>query len=110
MSRKPDFQSPLEPERYEVTAPAAYCFELDRREFFKFLGAGILIVAVLKNANAFQESGASKRPDESVPKEIEAWLHIGENGVVMGYTGKGEVGQNVRTSLSHCLAEALHVP
>ena len=40
MSGKPDFQIPLEPERYELTAPAAYCFEVDRREFFKFLGAG----------------------------------------------------------------------
>ncbi len=48
MSGKTDFQIPLEPERYELTAAAAYCFEVDRREFFKFLGAGILIVAVLK--------------------------------------------------------------
>jgi isoquinoline 1-oxidoreductase len=110
MSGKPDFQIPLEPERYELTAPAAYCFEVDRREFFKFLGAGILIVAVLKNANAFQESGASKRPDDSVPKEIGAWLHIRENGAVTVYTGKVEVGQNVRTSLSQCVAEELHVP
>ena len=32
---------PLEPERYELTAAAPYRFDLDRREFFKFLGAGI---------------------------------------------------------------------
>ena len=110
MSGKSDFQIPLEPERYELAAPVAYCFEVDRREFFKFLGAGILIVGVLKNANAFQESGAGKRPDESLPKEIGAWLHIGENGAVTVYTGKVEVGQNVRTSLTQCVAEELHVP
>jgi nicotinate dehydrogenase subunit B len=110
MSGKPDFQSPLEPERYELTAPLAYLFEVDRREFFKFLGAGILIVGVLKNVHALQESGAGKRPDESLPKQIEAWLHIGENGVVTVYTGKVEVGQNIRTSLSQCVAEELHVP
>src|SRR5664279_1297304 len=73
MSGKSDFQIPLKPERYELAAPVAYCFEVDRREFFKLLGAGILIVGVLKNANAFQESGAGKRPDESLPKEIGAW-------------------------------------
>ena len=110
MSGKPDFQIPLEPERYELSAPPAYRFEVDRREFFKFLGAGILIVGVLKNAHAFQESGAGKRPDESLPKEIGAWLHIGENGAVTVYTGKVEVGQNIRTSLSQCVAEELHVP
>ena len=105
MSGKPDFQIPLEPERYELAAPPAYRFEVDRREFFKFLGAGILIVGVLKNAHAFQESGAGKRPDESLPKEIGAWLHIGENGAVTVYTGKVEVGQNIRTSLSQCVAD-----
>lgn len=110
MSGKSDFQIPLKPERYELAAPVAYCFEVDRREFFKLLGAGILIVGVLKNANAFQESGAGKRPDESLPKEIGAWLHIGENGAVTVYTGKVEVGQNVRTSLTQCVAEELHVP
>jgi nicotinate dehydrogenase subunit B len=110
MSGKPDFQSPVEPERYEITAPAAYYFQMDRREFFKFLGAGILIVGLLKDANTSQESGASRQPDESLPKEISAWLHIGENGAVTVYTGKVEVGQNVRTSLSQCVAEELYVP
>jgi nicotinate dehydrogenase subunit B len=110
MSGKPDFQIPLEPERYELTAPPAYRFEVDRREFFKFLGAGILIVGMQKNAHALQESGTGKRPDKSLPQEIGAWLHIGENGAVTVYTGKVEVGQNIRTSLSQCVAEELHVP
>ena len=110
MSRKSDIQIPLEPERYELTTPTAYHFELDRREFFRFLGAGILIVGVLKNAQAFQESGAGRGPDESLPKEIGAWLHIGENSAVTVYTGKVEVGQNIRTSLSQCVAEELQVP
>ena len=94
----------------ELSTPPAYRFEVDRREFFKFLGAGLLIVGVLKNAHAFQESGAGRRPDESLPKEIGAWLHLGEDGAVTVYTGKVEVGQNIRTSLSQCVAEELHVP
>ena len=107
---KPGFRIPLEPERYELTAPSAYHFELDRRKFFKFLGAGIVIIGVMKNADALQESGAGKRPDESLPNEIGAWLHIAESGAVTVYTGKVEVGQNIRTSLSQCVAEELRVP
>ena len=110
MSSKSDFQIPLEPERYELRAPSAYHFELDRREFFRFLGAGILIIGVLKSTHALQESGAGKGPSESLPNEIAAWLHIGESGAVTVYTGKVEVGQNIRTSLSQCVAEELCVP
>ena len=111
MSDDLDSQIPLEPERYELTTTPMYRFEVDRREFFKFLGAGILIVCVLKNAHAFQESGVGRRlSSESLPEEIEAWLHIGENGAVTVYTGKVEVGQNIRTSLSQAVAEELHVP
>ena len=108
-SAKPDFQISLEPERYELAAPPAYRFDVDRREFFKFLGAGILIIGALKNADALQESGA-RRTGESLPQEIGAWLHLGENSIVTVYTGKVEVGQNIRTSLSQCVAEELHVP
>jgi len=109
MSDDLELQVPVELERYELTAPPAYRFDLDRREFFQFLGAGILIVGVLKGAHAMQESGRGKRTDESLPREIGSWLHIGEDGVVTVYTGKVEVGQNIRTSLTQCVAEELHV-
>src|SRR6202030_3377445 len=46
----------------------------------------------------------------SLPKEINAWLHLGENGRVTVYTGKVEMGQNIRTSLSQGVAEELRVP
>ncbi|MFZ0433840.1 MAG: molybdopterin cofactor-binding domain-containing protein [Candidatus Acidiferrales bacterium] len=101
----------IEPERYELVAGPAYRFETDRREFFKFLGAGLLVVMVTKNGQATQESGSRGAADrESLPKDIAAWLHIGENGSVTVYTGKVEVGQNIRTSLSQAVAEELHYP
>ena len=109
MSNELNFPTGLEPERYELTAPPRYRFEVDRREFFKFLGAGILIVSVWKEAQG-QESGSDKDArGESLPREIGAWLHIGENGTVTAYTGKVEVGQNIRTSLSQAIAEELQV-
>src|ERR1700687_2002438 len=111
MSKDLNVESSVEPERYELTEPPRYHFELDRREFFKFLGAGVLIGCVLKDAHAFQESGVDQGArGNSLPKEIGAWLHIGEDGRVTVYTGKVEVGQNIRTSLSQAVAEELHVP
>jgi len=111
MSETRPVNLPWEPERYELASAPAYYFDLDRREFFKFLGAGVLVVSVLKNASWPQESGRTKAPrGDSLPQEINAWLHLGENGQVMVYTGKVEVGQNVRTSLSQAVAEELHFP
>jgi nicotinate dehydrogenase subunit B len=101
----------IEPERYEFRASSPYRFELQRRDFFKFLGAGLLVACVTKNALAFQESGGGRRQGgQSLPREISAWLHIGDNGVVTVFTGKVEVGQNIRTSLSQAVAEELHFP
>ena len=111
MSGKTDVGIPLEPERYELRAAAPYRFDLDRRDFFKFLGAGVVVVSVLKPALVAQESGGGRQQrGESLPQQIDAWLHIGENGRVTVYTGKVEVGQNIRTSLSQAVAEELHVP
>ena len=103
-------QVTLEPERYELSAPATYWFEVDRRDFFKFLGAGMVVFCVLKDAQGFQESGKARSWDEALPRNISAWLHIGENGLVTVYTGKVEIGQNIRTSLTQAVAEELKVP
>ena len=111
MSTKTNLEIPLEPERYELTEASPYRFDLHRRDFFRFLGAGIVVVSVLKPAIVAQESGGGRqRRGESLPQEIEAWLHIGDNGKVTVYTGKVEVGQNIRTSLSQAVSEELHVP
>jgi len=110
MSTKTNIATPLEPERYELGAAAPYRFDLDRRDFFKFLGAGMVVVSVLKPAMIAQESGGGRRRGESLPQEIGAWLHIGEKGKVTVFTGKVEVGQNIRTSLSQAVSEELHVP
>ncbi len=110
MTTKPEMHIPIEPERYELAASPAYHFDLDRRDFFKILGAGVLVIGVLKGVEYAQESGGSRRHREDLPNAINAWLHLGENGKVTVYTGKVEVGQNIRTSLTQAVAEELHVP
>jgi nicotinate dehydrogenase subunit B len=111
MTEKTQVPILIEPERYELAAAPIYRFDLDRREFFKFLGAGVLVVSLARHAALAQESGGARRGgDHSLPENIDAWLHIGESGKVTVYTGKVEVGQNIRTSLSQAVAEELHVP
>jgi len=109
MTRKSQLPIPLDPERYELRAPASYVFESNRREFFQFLGAGVFIACAASKASAFQESGGGRRNSEELPKEIDAWLHIGEDGGITAFTGKVEVGQNIRTSLTQAVAEELKV-
>lgn len=111
MRHDPTVSSTLEPERYEFCAPTTHRFELQRRDFFKLLGAGVLIISAVPEAIARQESGArAPQFGEPLPKEISAWLHIGENGVTTVYTGKVEIGQNIRTSLAQAVAEELRFP
>ena len=99
----------LEPERYELNEGPAYHFELERRDFFKFLGGGLVLLLVFDHPADAQESGRAPRGDAR-PPEIAAWLHIGEDGAVTVYTGKAEMGQNIRTSLTQAVAEELHAP
>ncbi len=111
MTRKAELAAGLEPERYELHSPVSVIFEGGRRDFFKFLGAGLAVVCAASKTGALQESGRTRRNSEDdLPKEIDAWLHIGENGEITVFTGKVEVGQNIRTSLSQAVAEELRVP
>jgi CO/xanthine dehydrogenase Mo-binding subunit len=102
----------IEPERYEFQSASIHQFELARRDFFKMLGAGIAVFAVAKDALGAQETAPGHRSfhGEELPKEISAWLHVGEDGIVTGFTGKAEIGQNIRTSLSQTIADELRVP
>jgi isoquinoline 1-oxidoreductase len=104
---------PCEPERYELDAELAFTVELDRREFFRIAGAG-LVVALLLPEMATAQPPAQRRPrggfGGQMPQEIGAWLHIGADSAVTVYTGKVEIGQNIRTSLSQVVAEELRVP
>jgi CO/xanthine dehydrogenase Mo-binding subunit len=100
----------LEFERYELREGPAYRFDLQRRDFFKLLGGGIILLLVFDHPADGQESGRQGPRGDARPPEIAAWLHIGEDGTVTVYTGKTEMGQNIRTSLTQAVAEELHAP
>jgi isoquinoline 1-oxidoreductase len=103
-----DLADLVEAERYELFEGPAYLFQVHRRDFFKVLGAGLVVAFALPSASA-QESGGARRGGEAMPADVSAWLHIGEDGRVSVFTGKTEIGQNIRTSLSQVVAEELKV-
>jgi nicotinate dehydrogenase subunit B len=99
----------IEVERYELDEAARYRFDVDRREFlriFSVMGGGLLVIA--SAPGSAQESGRGGQ--QAVSSDVSAWVHIDERGHVTGYTGKTEIGQNIRTSLSQAIADELRVP
>ena len=84
---------------------------IDRREFFKRLGGGIFIFISLDLLLAQEEGGRYARTGRpATTADFNAFLRIGEDGRVTGFTGKIEMGQGPVTSLPQMLAEELEVP
>ena len=109
MSKRHIPETVIEPERYELRGPPLHHFEFDRRDFFKLVGGGVAVFLLLPRGMAQESGGRRPRFQESLPQNIGAWLHIGETGAVTVYTGKAEMGQNIRTSLTQAVAEELRV-
>jgi nicotinate dehydrogenase subunit B len=106
--REPDG---IEAERYELFEASRYQFEVDRRDFVKTFGTGLLVLLVARHADA-QESGqgGGGRGSNRMPSDVSVWLHIAEDGAIAVFTGKTEIGQNIRTSLTQAVAEELASP
>ena len=93
----------IDVERYELAEAAPYRFELERREFMRIfalmggvMGGGLLVFASTPGVSA-QESGRAGQ--QAASNDVSAWVHIDERGHITGYTGKTEIGQNIRTSV-----------
>jgi nicotinate dehydrogenase subunit B len=100
----------IELERYELFEGARYRFELDRRDFAKTFGAGLLVLLVARRLDAQESGRRGGFGGDRMPSDVGAWLHIGDDGRVTAFTGKTEIGQNIRTSLTQAVAEELGAP
>ena len=110
MKAIPDLDN-VEVERYELFEGPRYRWDLERRDFlriFATVGGGLLVVASMPDAAA-QESGRGGGSNRA-SAELNAWLHIDERGGITAFTGKTEIGQNIRTSLAQTVADELGVP
>src|SRR5690606_26255208 len=98
------------PEPYELVEKTASP-QLGRRNFLKYMGSGIASFLVLSDvlASGMRET-LSPYEKSMVADTIAAWIHIEGEGNITVFTGKVEVGQNIRTSLAQIVAEELFVP
>lgn len=83
--------------------------EMDRRSFVRLLGGGILVTVNLGPLTLFNSCAAPTNQGRTYPEDINAYLHIAEDGKVTLYSGKIEMGQGVMTSLCQMAAEDLQV-
>jgi len=80
---------------------------IDRREFVKLLGGGIVVIVNLGPLTV--QNSPAPQGRRSYPEDINAYLHIAEDGRITLYSGKIEMGQGVMTSLTQMAAEDLAV-
>jgi nicotinate dehydrogenase subunit B len=103
------YEESLELDFSDVDA-ARSAFPLDRRQFLKLAGGGIVVCFSVPSSLAIQERARPQGPGQELPEDFNAFLRIGEDGRVTGFTGKAELGQGVITSLAQMLADELDVP
>jgi nicotinate dehydrogenase subunit B len=80
---------------------------MERRDFFKILGGGILIF--FRPWEAIDILALPSEQSRTLPKDYNAFLRIAEDGNITGYTGKIEMGQGIITSLPQMMADELGV-
>jgi isoquinoline 1-oxidoreductase len=96
-SKTPEVQLPADGAQAGLT--------LDRRDFLKVLGSGLLVSFFIGDW-ALLDAQAQRR---DYPADFNAYLRIGADGRVTVYSGKVELGQGVITSLAQMAAEELGV-
>jgi nicotinate dehydrogenase subunit B len=85
---------------FETSFPEAI-LSLDRREFFKLIGGGIIVFFTCDVTDLLGQV--------SYPADFNAYLRIAEDGKVTLFSGKIEMGQGVITSLAQEAADELGV-
>src|SRR5262245_53139466 len=101
---------PFEPNSNELPPGNQYKFSFDRRKFLRLTGGGLVVAFVLQDIFSDENKTLIHEQGGDPVSGVDSWIRIAEDGKVTVYTGKVEVGQNIRTSLSQLVAEELMVP
>src|SRR5512139_621408 len=96
-------------DEYTMSGPAAQAdpMALERRDFLKLAGGGLVVFFAVGDGLEGQEGG---QRGQGYPDDPNAYLKIGTDGHVTGFSGKVEMGQGTLTALQMMLAEELDVP
>jgi hypothetical protein len=86
-------------------ADAASGLALERREFLKLAGGGLVVFFAVGDGLSAQEGARGG----GYPDDPNAYLKVGPDGRVTCFTGKIEMGQGIITSLAMMLADELDV-
>src|SRR3974377_1623532 len=78
---------------------------IERRDFIRLLGGGIIVVFTCETPALMAQESRGR----GYPSDFNAYLRIGEDGRVTVYSGKIEMGQGVVTSLGQMAADELGV-
>jgi isoquinoline 1-oxidoreductase len=85
-----------------------------RRAFLRRFTGGLAVlwfVETTPDSSAQPAPAAARRAGPPPPpRELAAWLHIAADSSITVFTGKVEIGQNARTSLTQIVAEELRAP
>ena len=94
-------------DEYTMSSPdgAASGLALERREFLKLAGGGLIVFFAVGDGLSAQEGARGG----GYPDDPNAYLKVGPNGRVTCFTGKIEMGQGIITSLAMMLADELDV-
>ena len=101
----------IEVERYELSRPPSYRFEVERRDFLRIFACARRRPAGRLGARRRRAAGVRRRRPAAASRTT--WrpgFTSDEAGRITGYTGKTEIGQNIRTSLAQAIADELRVP
>jgi isoquinoline 1-oxidoreductase len=106
-------REPFEPERYELTEAPRFHLDVDRRGFLQALGGGIAVLVAMPAdaaaADRAEAPGDTAQDRQGPEQNIAAWLAVAATGAITVFTGKVEVGQDIRTSLTQAVAEELRI-
>jgi len=101
---------PFEPTKSELPPEAARHTKTNRRSFLKRTGGGLVVFFAFNDLFSYSNESHAASTTADPVIGVDAWIRIGQDGKITVYTGKVEVGQNIRTSLSQIVAEELMVP
>ena len=93
--------------RIEEPASSKKGSSIQRRDFLKYLGGGILIV--FAPIRACRNMSEPVQASNALPTDFNAFLHIAEDGTVTCFTGKVEMGQGPMIALAQMMADELDV-
>jgi len=85
---------------------------ISRRDFLKMSGALVVSfgAAAPFDPLAIAQGPFDTHPSRIDPNKLDSWLAIGEDGSIIAYTGKCDLGQGMLTAQTQLVAEELCVP